>query len=132
MAHGIVTSEQIMNNDGDLEGRGHMPGHTARIRALNDACRRSFTGGRVMLTAGVGALPDGVRAAVIAAVRAFDSFDTGNDPYGEHDFGTVEVGAVRCFWKIDAYDRSLRLHSPDAADPAVTVRVLTIMLAEEW
>ncbi len=105
---------------------------TARVRELNDAFRHSFTGGRVVMTAGVGALPDRVRGAVIAAVRAFDRFDADNDPFGEHDFGAVEIAGERVLWKIDAYDRSLRLHSPDAADPAVTCRVLIIMLAEEY
>ncbi len=85
-----------------------------------------------MLTAGVAALPEVERDALIAAVRTFDTFDPDNDPYGEHDFGAVEVEDVRCFWKIDAYDRDLRFGSTDPADPAVTVRVLTIMLAEEY
>ena len=105
---------------------------TARICELNDAFRQSFTGGRVVMTAGVGALPNRVRGEIITAVRAFDSFSADDDPYGEHDFGTVEVAGHRVFGKIDAYDRSLRLHSPDAADPATTMRVLTVMLAEEW
>lgn len=103
-----------------------------RIRELNDALRRSFTGGRVIMTARVGALPNPVRGAVIAAVRAFDDFSADNDPYGEHDFGALTVESERVLWKIDPYDRSLRLHSPDSANPAITVRVLTIMLAEEW
>ncbi len=111
---------------------GAKPDPTAEIRRLNDTFRQSFTGGRVVMTAGVGALPDRVRGDIIAAVRAYDSFGAVDDPYGEHDFGVVDIDEVRSFWKVDTFDRSLRLHSPDAADPAVTVRVLTLMLAEEY
>ena len=84
-----------------------------------------------MITAGIAALPEAERAAIMAAVRGLDAFGPDNDPYGEHDFGAVEVGEVRGFWKIDAYDRDLQFGSPDPADPAVTIRVLTIMLDEE-
>ena len=35
---------------------------TARIRELNDAFRRTFAGGKVVMTAGVYALPDMVKA----------------------------------------------------------------------
>jgi len=104
----------------------------ARVRALNDAFRRSFTGGRVVVTAGVAALTDNTRSAVLAAVRAFDHFDADDDPHGQHDFGAVSVGGHQCFWKIDCYDRSLTAASPDPADPTSTPRVLTIMLAEEY
>ena len=55
-----------------------------------------------------------------------------NDPHEEHDFGVVEHGGVRCFWKIDYYDREMEMLSPDPADPSVTTRVLTIMLADEY
>ncbi len=77
---------------------------TARIRALNDAFRRSFAGGQVVETPGVVELAEVDRIALLLAVRRFDRFDAGNDPYGEHDFGSVEVGGERFFWKIDAYD----------------------------
>lgn len=100
--------------------------------ALNDAFRRSFSGGQVMLTGGVAALDPGERLAVIDAVRGFDAFTAGCDPYGEHDFGAVEVAGTRYFWKIDAYDRDYAYASPDPADPAVTCRVLTIMRADEY
>ena len=46
--------------------------------------------------------------------------------------GVMEVDGHRLIWKIDYYDRSRICHSPDAADPKVTVRVLTVMLAEEY
>ena len=104
----------------------------ARVRALNDAFRRSFAGGRVVETPGVVALAEAERIALLLAVRRFDRFDVDNDPHSEHDFGTVEVGGARFFWKIDAYDRALAGHSPDPADSAVTVRVLTVMRADEY
>ena len=55
-----------------------------------------------------------------------------NDPYGDADFGAFEHNGSRIFWKVDAYDRDLRYGSPDPADPRVTRRVLTIMLAGEY
>ena len=107
-------------------------GSAERVRQLNDAFRRSFVGGVVAVTAGLEGLPCERRAALFAKVRAFDAFNEDNDPHGEHDFGVVEDGGVRCLWKIDYYDRDMELMSPDPADPAVTTRVLTVMLADEY
>ena len=105
---------------------------TQRIRELNDALRRTFLGGQVMLTSGVDALPPDVKAKVLQAVRSFDAFDNGNDPHKEHDFGAFEIDDQKFFWKIDYYKRDLRGGSEDPADPNVTTRVLTIMLAWEY
>ena len=105
---------------------------TDRIRELNDNFRRTFVGGAIMITAGVEAMPNEQRRSLLAKVRAFDAFTEDNDPHGEHDFGAVDEGGVRCFWKIDYYDREMSMQSDDAADPAVTTRVLTVMLAEEY
>ena len=103
----------------------------AKIRALNDALRKTFRGGRVMMTAGVAALENPVRNAVVETIKAFDAFDDDNDPWGEHDFVSVELDGQTFFAKIDYYDRTLEAHSEDAADPDKTCRVMTIMLAEE-
>ena len=52
-----------------------------RIRALNDAFRRTFVGGAVMITAGVEAMPAEQRRSLLAKVRAFDDFTDDNDPH---------------------------------------------------
>jgi hypothetical protein len=103
-----------------------------RIRALNDDFRRTFVGGMVVITAGVEAMPADQRKSLLAKVRAFDAFTEDNDPHGEHDFGAVDEGGGRYFWKVDCYDRATEFGSPDPADPAVTTRVLTIMRADEY
>jgi Protein of unknown function (DUF3768) len=103
-----------------------------RIRELNDALRRSFAGGRVMMTAGVDALPDTAKAAVLGKVRAFDAFDGDNDPHGEHDFGSFEVAGETYFFKLDYYSPDLQGGSENPADPTKTMRVLTIMRADEY
>jgi hypothetical protein len=86
-----------------------------RIRALNDDFRRSFVGGIVVVTAGFESLPACRRRSILSGIRAFDNFNEDNDPHGEHDFGLVDDGDVRCFWKIDYYDTDMELMSPDAA-----------------
>ena len=106
--------------------------NSVRIQQLNDAFRRSFVGGVVVVTAGFESLPAERRGLTLAKVRAFDQFNEDNDPHGEHDFGVVDDGEVRCLWKIDYYDRDMELMSPDPADPAATTRVLTVMLADEY
>ena len=102
-----------------------------RVRELNDRLRRTGTGGRIMLTRAVGALPEKLVASIIMAIRAFDSFSNANDPWGEHDFGQVEVEGAFFFWKIDAYDFNWEFASPDPSNVNVTRRVLTIMAAQD-
>ena len=104
----------------------------ARIAELNDQFRLSGVGGQVVATAGVDERGGHFVTAAVADVRAHAEFTPENDPHGEHDFGAFELQGRRLFWKIDYYDRSVTVHSPDPADPEVTTRVLTIMLAEEY
>jgi hypothetical protein len=75
-----------------------------RIRALNDAFRRTFVGGAVMITAGVEALPLDQRRSLLQKVREFDAFSEDNDPHAEHDFGAVDEAGGRFFWKLDLYE----------------------------
>lgn len=104
---------------------------TAKIRTLNDQLRRTGCGGRVMMTRAVAALPPAELEVLINAMRAFDTFDHRNDPWGEHDFGKVLVGDAAYFWKIDAYDVNLEFGSPDPSDETITRRVLTIMTGDD-
>ena len=77
------------------------------IKTLNDNLRKSFIGGRVILT-------------------------QANDPYGEHDFGSFDYNGEKIYWKIDYYDKSYQYLSENPANPDITNRVLTVMLAEEY
>lgn len=103
-----------------------------KIAELNDLLRQTMMTGRVVFTDGVRELDDKTREEVLTRVRCFDDFDLGNDPHGERDFGGFEISNTGYFWKIDYYNKAMNGLSPDPSDPSVTVRVLTIMLAEEY
>jgi hypothetical protein len=104
---------------------------TAKIRGLNDSFRQTLTGGgTVLLTPGVTSLRAEQLTELLKLVRGFERFTHGNHPYGEHDFGAIDLDAARYFFKIDYYDQSRTAASPDPADQAVTRRVMTIMRAD--
>jgi Protein of unknown function (DUF3768) len=105
---------------------------TARIRELNDQLRRKGVGGRVVVTRGIDALGADGMCRILAAVAAFDTFTEDNDPWGEHDCAVLTVYGRRIIFKIDYFDLEQQFHSPDASDPAVTQRVMTVMLSEEY
>jgi hypothetical protein len=105
---------------------------TERIAELNDLLRKTFIGGRIVITAGIAAMPEPDQAAILAKVQAFDAFSPDNNPHGQRDFGSFSHNGARVFWKIDYYDPSLTWGSEDPADPAKTARVLTVMLALEY
>lgn len=103
-----------------------------QIRDLNDVLRIRGVGGRTVISRGLAAIPADELAVVLRAVAAFTAFDERNDPHGEHDCALMEVVGHQVLWKIDTYDSDLRYLSPDAGDPDLTRRVLTIMLAGEY
>ena len=105
---------------------------TDRIRILNDTFRTSLTGGSVMVTRAVAALGTEIQGEILATLRHYDDFDADNDPYGGHDFGMITAQGHEILFKIDYYDQDLVRHSPDPSDPAVTHRVLTVMLAGDY
>ena len=105
-----------------------------RIRELNDAFRSSLAPhlGRVLCTAGVSDMGTAFIETCLHLVKSFNDFDDDNDPWGEHDFGSFAIDEHRLFFKIDYYaDASLKYGAEDPTDPK-TVRVMTIMLAEEY
>src|SRR5579863_8113663 len=80
--------------------RGRGPAMSAeQIRRLNDAFRTSMSGGKVLMTAGVDALPSDVKTMVIRRVATFSEFTGDNDPHGERDFGSFEIAGQKFFWK---------------------------------
>ena len=103
-----------------------------RIRLLNDTFRSAFVGGQVLMTAGVNALADEAKAAVLSKVRTFTAFSGDNDPHGEHDFVSFEHDGETYFAKIDYYAPDMQGGSEDPSDPQKTARVLTIMRADEY
>ena len=105
---------------------------TKRIRELNDAFRRTFSGGKVVMTASVASLPDMVRANALLEVARFDDFTAENDPHHEHDFGSFELCGRAFFFKVDYFDANMEFGSEDPSDPTKTARVLTLMLAEDY
>ncbi|UZE49815.1 DUF3768 domain-containing protein [Rhodopseudomonas sp. P2A-2r] len=108
----------------------------AKVRALNDAFRerlpRPTKGCRLIVTDGLGSLTIEQFADLLQAVSTYSDFGPDNDPHGEHDFGAIEQDGVRYFWKTEYFDQWMQFASPDPSDPAVTTRVMTIMLASEY
>lgn len=93
--------------------------------ADNDRLRQSIPSvsppNLLLMTCGVAALPESDVAQILAKVRDFSEFSEGNDPYGEHDFGSFNQNGNKILWKID-----------DCAGEEGYNLVLTILLAEEY
>lgn len=114
------------------ENERHFDEKTLKIQVLNDRFRRTFNGGKVLMTSGVSELHLPQQITLMNLVRTFDDFSEDNDPYGEHDFGKIELNGTAYFWKIDYYDMDFECLSPDPSDETVTNRVLTVMRADEY
>lgn len=103
------------------------------IREINDEFRGGNPSyGMYVCTRGVEELPEHDKSILFQLVRSFNDFSENNDPYGEHDFGIVQLGYTDYFWKIDYYDTNYEYGSPDPSDITKTRRVLTIMRADEY
>ncbi|WP_170328922.1 DUF3768 domain-containing protein [Ruegeria arenilitoris] len=132
-----IEAEKDIENDTSLQA--------VEIAAQNDLFRKALIDanaaieihskgiqGQVFVTPGVSGEGMEFQTAVLKAVATDDQFDEGNDPYGDHTFGSVTVSGQKLFWKIDLYDADYKYGSDHPFDPAVTRRVLTIMRPSEY
>lgn len=103
-----------------------------QIARLNDTLRKQGRGGEIYFTRSIVESTGLSPADIMLALARYDAFDTDNDPHGERDFGDIEVSGTSLFWKIDYYAPGLEFGSDDPADPEKCVRVLTVMLPEDW
>jgi hypothetical protein len=55
-----------------------------------------------------------------------------NDPHGEHDYLSFKHSNRTFFWKCDYYNKEMDGGSEDSADPEQTIRIGTLMLAEDY
>jgi len=98
------------------------------VAQKNDAARSNAV--NYMATGGIMALDEVTISEIFVGVQNFADFNEDNDPYGEHDFGSLEVQGYKVFWKIDYYDQWLK-YGVKPLDPDCR-RIVTIMLAEEY
>ena len=113
---------------------------TQTLQAQNDAFRQAlFTkigdprkrAGMYNVTRGVHHLPPDAKMQILHAVRAYNDFTADNDPYGEHDFGVIELPNLpKVYWRIEYYEDARMQYG--AESPAEKCfRSLTILLADE-
>ncbi|MEM7242329.1 MAG: DUF3768 domain-containing protein [Pseudomonadota bacterium] len=88
--------------------------------------------GKTVFTPMVAELYDQKRQAILTKIANTSAFDPENDPYGEHDFGSVTLFDQTYFWKIDLYDQNFQYGSEQRDDLTKTRRVLTIMHSSEY
>lgn len=102
------------------------------IKELNDQFRSNLLKNGLNLTQSVSSLEKDKLIELIKLVEDFNDFTEDNDPYEEHDFGSIEFKGTTYFWKFDYYDLNLEGGSEDPSDPNITKRVLTLMEADEY
>ncbi|MDD2487457.1 MAG: DUF3768 domain-containing protein [Candidatus Gracilibacteria bacterium] len=102
------------------------------IKELNDKHRENIPNSKTLITKGVKDLGEEMVYKIIQEVKYYTDFRKGNDPYGEHDFGSLKIGGNQIYWKIDYYDTDYNFGSEDASNAKITGRLLTIMNSNEY
>ena len=95
--------------------------------ALNDQLRTTFKGGRVQMTPGVYELDDRLRGRALSVLARYRNFP----PDSEHDWGVFIFAGFAFEWRIEYRRTDGTGTSPDPADPAQTLRVLTLYAADD-
>lgn len=117
---------------------------TQRIATANDAFRRNMfvkielgktetqrPNGIITVSAGVHHLPPDDKARVLVAVKNFNDFNADNNPYGEREFGSIELAGIPpVFWRIAYYEDETMQFGAEAPE-VQCFRLLSIYLAEE-
>jgi len=98
-----------------------------KIAALNDQLRTTFKGGRVQMTRSVYDLDDRLRGRALSVLARYNTFD----PASEHDCGVFIFAGFAFEWRIEYRGKDGVGHSPDPADPDMTMRVLTLYVTED-
>ena len=102
------------------------------IAKLNDLARSAMgIASQVVVSDGVSGLSAEDLADVRHKIETYNGFMPGNDPHGERNSGSFSYAGETIIWKIDYQNLTLDGESDDPADPKVTTRVLTIMMASD-
>lgn len=89
---------------------------------------------RILSTPGIQALGSLAVQEVLHQALVFpdESFRESFEPHGDRDFIVVNHQGLKVWAKIDTFDLTMEWMSPDPADDEVTVRVLSLMLPDEY
>jgi hypothetical protein len=109
-----------------MEGQEHDHSKVAAIARINDQFRKNLY--EVVFTRGIDTLAN--NAELLQAIILYDTFTADNDPYGEHDFGSLTWDGHDIFWKIDYYDQTLSRYEDPLSKQCR--RIMTIMLESEY
>jgi hypothetical protein len=99
----------------------------AKIIALNDQLRTTFTGGRVQMTPSVYDLDPRLRGRALAVLARYNKFDADTD----HDWGVFIFAGFSFEWRIEYRPVNGHGVSPDPSDPEQTFRVLTLYVVDD-
>lgn len=107
---------------------------SVRIRELNDELRtKGFArNGKIIAMGALGQDDQAKQIRVVLGASEHTDWNSGDDPYGEHDFGKFEIDGEAFIFKIDYYSLDEMHGSEHPDDPNVTIRVMTLMYASDY